>query len=64
MTPEPPTDQARHEAQRSGEPDSHPLRCRRQNVFRSDLNGYLPLFSEVSSEFLLYGYHREARENQ
>ncbi len=35
-----------------------------ENVFRSDLNGYLPLFSEVSSEFLLYGYHREARENQ
>lgn len=35
-----------------------------ENIFRSELNGYLPLFSEVSSEFLLYGYHREARENQ
>ncbi|MGI5843583.1 MAG: hypothetical protein ACOX9B_05340 [Candidatus Xenobium sp.] len=34
------------------------------SIFRSELNGYLPLFSEVSSEFLLYGYHREARENQ
>jgi len=35
-----------------------------ENIFRAELNGYLPLFSEVSSEFLLYGYHREARENQ
>ncbi len=35
-----------------------------ENVFRYELNGYLPLFSEVSSEFLLYGYHRETRENQ
>lgn len=35
-----------------------------ENIFRHELGGFVPLFSEVSSEFLLYGYHREARESQ
>ncbi len=35
-----------------------------EQVFRQDLAGYSPLFSEVTSEYLLYGYHRQARDDQ
>ncbi len=35
-----------------------------EQVFRQDLAGYRQIFSEITSEYLLYGYHRQARENQ
>lgn len=35
-----------------------------EQIFRYELQGYEPIFSEVTSEFLLYGYRRQARENQ
>lgn len=35
-----------------------------ESIFRVDLQGYTPVLSEVTSEYLLFGYAREARENE
>lgn len=35
-----------------------------EQIFRYELQGYTQTFSEVTSEYLLFGYCREARENQ
>lgn len=35
-----------------------------EHIFRVELQGYTPTFTEVTSEYLLFGYCREARENQ